>query len=62
MCIVKISWKQCTKGFVMSSNKTEIKLSDYQAPDFLINDVFLDFDLDFKKTEVLSVIKFIKKP
>ena len=44
----------------MSSNKTEIKLSDYQAPDFLINDVFLDFDLDLKKTEVLSVIKFIK--
>jgi aminopeptidase N len=44
----------------VSSSKTEIKLSEYQAPDFLIEDVFLDFNLSFSKTQVLSVIKFSK--
>jgi len=42
------------------SKKEEIQLSDYQKPDFNVLSVFLDFDLDFNKTEVLSVIKLEK--
>lgn len=44
----------------MSTHKSEIKLNDYQAPDYFITDTFLDFDLDFDKTQVLSVLT-IKK-
>jgi aminopeptidase N len=49
-----------TKGFVLSSTTREIKLSDYTEPYYFINDVFLDFDLSYSKTQVLSVIKFTK--
>lgn len=40
----------------MSTLKTEIKLSEYQAPEYFITDTFLDFELDFDKTQVLSVL------
>ena len=39
------------------AKKTEIKLSEYQEPDYFITDTFLDFDIEFSKTQVLSVLK-----
>tara|TARA_B100001971_G_scaffold111191_1_gene102165 strand:- start:110612 stop:113173 length:2562 start_codon:yes stop_codon:yes gene_type:complete len=42
------------------ANKSEIKLSDYQKPEYLITDTFLNFDIDMDKTQVLSVLKMKK--